>query len=161
MDRLINDKIKLKDLFFGQSKNGFIEFFRSLFVGGAAFVADFVTLALLKELAGMGTILSATLGFAVGVTVNYLMSVFWAFRVSNVKNAVARFVIFLAIAAVGLLINNLIIAVFDGYFARKQIFGTLLDPARYYMAGKVIATVVVFFWNFFSRKLLLFRNKAD
>jgi hypothetical protein len=26
------------------------------------------------------------------------------------------------------------------------------------MIGKIVATVVVFFWNFFSRKLLLFRR---
>ena len=158
--RLKSVSVSLKDLFLGASKNSYIEFFRSLFVGAAAFVADFVTLTLLKELAGMGTIAAATLGFAVGVTVNYLMSAFWAFRASNVKNPLVRFVIFVAIAAVGLLINNAVIAVFDGYFAKKQIFGALINPSRYYMIGKVAATVIVFFWNFFSRKLLLFRKSA-
>ena len=157
-DQLNRLKSLIKDLFIGPSKNGFVEFFRSLFVGGAAFAADFLTLALCKELAGMGTIASATLGFAVGVTVNYLMSVFWAFKSSNIKNAAARFIIFLVIAAVGLLINNIIIAAFDGPFAENRILGTLIEPARYYMIGKIAATIVVFFWNFFSRKLLLFRG---
>lgn len=50
------------------------EFCRYLLVGGTAFVADFATLALLTDLAGMHYLLSATVGFAVGTVVNYLLS---------------------------------------------------------------------------------------
>ena len=154
-------EIRLKDLFVGSAKSAYIEFFRSLFVGGAAFVADFFVLTLLKECAGLDTLVSATLGFAVGVTVNYLMSAFWAFRSSNIKNPYVRFAIFIAIAIIGLLLNNAIIAAFDGPFAEKQLFGSFLSPERYYMIGKVAATVIVFFWNFISRKVLLFRSDTQ
>lgn len=152
-------KIQFKDLFIGAAKTPFIEFFRSLFVGGVAFVADFGVLTLLKEAFSLDTILASTLGFCVGVIVNYIMSAFWAFKQSNVKNALLRFAIFVAIAIVGLLINNAIIDLFDGTLAERRFFGTLLNPDYYYMAGKIVATVVVFFWNFFSRKLLLFRGE--
>ena len=151
----------LKDVFFRPAKNSMIEFIRSLFVGGAAFFADFLTLVLLKELGNVNTLLSSTFGFAVGVTVNYLLSTFWAFRSSNIKNSFMRFIIFILIAIVGLLINNYIIKLFDEDFSKMLLFGSLIDPKRYYMAGKIVATVVVFFWNFFSRKLLLYRNKKD
>lgn len=151
----------IKDIFVGTAKNNTIEFIRSLFVGGTAFVADFLTMVLLKELGNANTLLSATLGFVVGVTVNYLMSNFWAFSRSNVENSVIRFVIFVIIAAVGLVINNLIIKLFDETFAEMQLFGSFFNPKRYYMLGKITATVVVFFWNFFSRKLLLYRNKKE
>lgn len=153
------EKIGFKDLLVGPAKTPFIEFFRSLFVGGVAFLADFGVLTLLKEAFSFDTILASTLGFCVGVVVNYIMSAFWAFRQSNVKNAVARFAIFVAIAIVGLLINNAIIDLFDVTLAEQRFFGSLLDPNYYYMAGKIVATVVVFFWNFFSRKLLLFRSE--
>jgi len=152
-------KISIKDLFVGTAKSNIVEFVRSLFVGAAAFAADFLTLALLKELGNINTLVASTLGFVVGVTVNYLLSNFWAFRSSNVENSLMRFLIFVAIAIVGLLINNLIISLFDVTFAEREIFGNLLQPRRYYMLGKIVATVVVFFWNFFSRKLLLYRNK--
>lgn len=157
--RLQEEKIALKDLFVGSAKTPFIEFFRSLFVGGVAFLADFGVLTLLKEAFSLDTILASTLGFSVGVIVNYIMSAFWAFKQSNVKNAAVRFVIFVAIAIVGLLINNAIIDLFDVTLAEQRFFGSLLNPDYYYMAGKIVATVVVFFWNFFSRKLLLFRGE--
>ena len=153
--------MSIKDIFFGQAKNNLIEFIRSLFVGAAAFITDFLTLALLKELGDINTMLASTLGFVVGVTVNYLLSNFWAFRNSNVSKALVRFIIFVLIAIVGLIINNLIINLFDVYFSEKELFGTLISTKRYYMIGKVVATIVVFFWNFYSRKLLLYRSKKE
>lgn len=155
-----NKSITFKDLFIGPSKTPFIEFFRSLFVGGVAFIADFGVLTVLKEVFSAETILASTLGFCVGVVVNYIMSAFWAFKQSNVKNPILRFVVFVAIALVGLLINNGIINLFDITLAERRFFGEWFDTGRYYMIGKVVATVVVFFWNFFSRKLLLFRSKS-
>ena len=151
----------LKDLFFKPAKNSLIEFIRSLFVGGTAFVVDFVILALLKELAGVNTLTASTLGFVAGVIVNYLLSVFWAFKSSNIASPYLRFFIFVLIAVAGLLMNNLIIKFFDTTLAQKQIFGTLISSARYYLLGKIAATIAVFFWNFFSRKLLLFRDKKQ
>ena len=151
--------ITIKDLFFKPAKNSFVEFFRSLVVGGVAFVADFLTLALLKELFDVNTMVASTLGFVVGVVVNYLLSAFWAFKSSNVENPYIRFIIFVAIAAIGMVLNNLIIHLFDIYLAERQVFGSVISTSRYYLIGKIVATIVVFFWNFFSRKLILFRNK--
>jgi len=151
--------MNIRDIFFKQAKNSMIEFIRSLFVGAAAFAGDFLTLALLKELGDVNTLVASTLGFVVGVTINYLLSTFWAFRSSNINNSLMRFVIFVLIAIVGLLLNNFIINLFDVTLAQKSIFGSLIETKRYYMLGKIVATVVVFFWNFFSRKLLLYRSK--
>lgn len=156
-----NQKITLKDLFIGPAKNAMIEFFRSLFVGGVAFVADFGVLTLSKEFFGASVITAATIGFTVGVVVNYLMSLLWAFRSSSVENAVLRFMLFVVFAIVGLLINNAIISAFDGPLAERGILGSAIDTGYYYMIGKIVATVVVFFWNFFSRKLVLFRGKKS
>ncbi|MCL1829945.1 MAG: GtrA family protein [Oscillospiraceae bacterium] len=153
--------MSIRDIFFNPAKNRMIEFIRSLFVGAAAFAADFLTLALLKELGDINTLVASTLGFVVGVTVNYLLSNFWAFRSSNVDNAIMRFTIFVLIAIIGLIINNLIISLFDETLADMQLFGEFIQPKRYYMVGKIVATIVVFFWNFFSRKLLLYRDKKD
>ena len=153
-------RLRLRDLFVGPAKSAFIELFRSLFVGAAAFAGDFVTLTLLKEAGGVSTLLSATLGFVVGVVINYILSAFWAFRNSNIKSGVIRFAVFVVIAIVGLLLNNLIIAVFDGPIAENMLLGEMVAPKRYYMIGKIVATIIVFFWNFFSRKLLLFRSNA-
>ena len=151
--------MSIKDIFFKQAKNGMIEFIRSLFVGAAAFAGDFLTLALLKEIGNLDTLIASSLGFVVGVTINYLLSTFWAFRTNSVKNSFARFVIFVLIAIVGLVINNLVIRLFDETLADMQLFGSIIQTSRYYMIGKIVATVVVFFWNFFSRKLILYRPK--
>jgi len=151
----------IKDLFFRPAKNSLIEFIRSLFVGGTAFIVDFATLALLKEVAGVSTLTASTLGFVAGVVVNYLLSVFWAFKSSNIKSPFVRFIVFVSIAVAGLLMNNLIINFFDKTLAEKQVFGSFISSARYYLIGKIAATITVFFWNFFSRKLLLFRGEKQ
>ena len=151
-------KIALKDIFFGSAKNSRVEFIRSLFVGGVAFVADSLLMVLLKEMGGMGAVAAAAVSFVLGVVVNYLLSNYWAFKESNVKNPVRRFIIFTVIAMVGLVMTVLIVDLFDGPFAANVVFGELINPAYYYTVGKVVATAVVFFWNFFSRKLILYRR---
>jgi putative flippase GtrA len=122
------------------------EFCRYLLVGGTAFVADFATLALLTDLAGMHYLLSATVGFAVGTVVNYLLSTRWVFSVRAVSNPASEFLLFAAIGMAGVLLNGGIIA-----FC-VEVAGTG------YPLGKIAATGLILFFNFGMRKWLLFSD---
>ncbi len=155
------EKFTVRDWFFGPARNALVEFFRSLVVGGIAFIVDAGLLIILKEFAGMTAFWASIVSFIFGLVVNYVLSVFWVFRQSNVSNPLVRFAIFTACALVGMALNSFIIWLFDVPFARHLIFGTLINPKRYYIIGKIVATVVVFIWNFLSRKLLLFRGKKN
>lgn len=146
-------------LFVGETDNTYIQFFRYLFVGGAAFLVDFGLLTLLVEAFHVDELFAAGVGFVAGLAVNYLMSTFWIFKHSKVDSRLAEFVIFAVIGVVGLLINEAIIWLFQSVLGPRLVFGGLLDADKYYLIGKLVATVVAFVWNFAARKVILYRRK--
>lgn len=152
-------------VFIEETNNTFIQFFRSIFVGGAATVADMAILILFRELVGCSESVSAILGFVAGVTVNYVISTFWIFAKAKVKNRLLDFLAFCVIGIIGLGLTELIIAPFaldglfgEGLFVSKQIFGSLIPIDKYYILGKLVAVVIVYIWNFCARKFILYRN---
>lgn len=152
-------------LFIEETNNTMIQFFRSVFVGGVASVADIAVLALFKELFGMSEVISTILGFIAGLTVNYVISTYWVFAKAKVKNRVFDFIAFGVIGIIGLGLTELIIAPFAsdgifgvGYFVSNATFGTLIPVDKYYLVGKLIAIVLVYIWNFCARKFILYRN---
>ena len=153
--------LKVKALFVGDTDNTFIQFFRYLFVGGFAFVVDFGVMTLLKECFGLDPVVSATISFILGLAVNYILSTFWIFRNSKIKNKIAEFAGFAMIGVIGLGINDLIISFFQNFLGYHMVFGGLLPADKYYMLGKIVSTVVVFIWNFFARKILLFSKSKN
>ena len=152
-------------LFVEETTNTFIQFFRSLFVGGIATVADIGVLILFRELLHMPEKGAIVFGFIAGLTVNYIVSTFWVFAKAKVKNRFVDFIAFAVIGIIGLGLSELIIAPFAmegffgvGYFVRHTTFGTLIPTDKYYIVGKLIATVLVYIWNFCARKFILYRK---
>lgn len=122
------------------------QLFRYALVGGVAFAADYGTLWALTEYAGLYHLISAAVAFVVGLVVNYLLSIWWVFTVSRFDKAWFEFAVFAIIGIIGLGLNEAIIYV-----------GTdVMD--LHYMLSKVISTGLVFFWNFFARRTLLFQT---
>lgn len=82
--------MKIKSLFVGDTDNTFIQFFRYCFVGGFAFVVDFGVMTLLTEVFSVYPVVSSTVSFVAGLLVNYLLSTFWIFKNSKIKNRFAE-----------------------------------------------------------------------
>ena len=155
----------VNSLFIAETNNTFIQFFRSVFVGGVATVADIGVLILFRELLHLSESLATVFGFIAGLTVNYVISTFWVFSKAKVKNRVFDFIAFAVIGIIGLGLTQLIIAPFamegifgEGFFVKKQIFGSLIPVNKYYIIGKLVSTVLVYIWNFCARKFILYRN---
>jgi len=129
------------------TQNWLLQLFRYGFVGGVAFVADYGTLIGCTEWLGIHHLVSAAIAFMVGLTVNYLMSTSWVFASHTQSNRKFEFLIFAIIGVIGLGLNELII------YAGTDLCG--ID----YRLSKLISTAIVFFWNFFARKLILFNKK--
>lgn len=132
-------------LFYGTTDKLLIQFVRYFFVGGFAFVVDFGLLYILTEYAGLHYLLSATLSFIAGLLVNYIISCLWVFSNSKFKSRIVEFLFFAAIGVVGLGLNDFLIWLFT------DCIGT------HYMFSKIVAAAVVYLWNFFARKYLVFR----
>lgn len=136
----------ISQLLKGSANSTIVELFRYVFVGGFAFIIDYGTLFLLTEFAGINYLLSAAIAFVLGLVTNYMLSIIWVFSNSRLGNRMTEFVIFASIGIVGLLLNEAIM------FLCCDVLNI------YYMVSKLCSTGIVFFWNFFGRKLLLFNK---
>lgn len=121
-----------------------IQLAKYLIVGSFSFVVDFSLLYYFTEIILINYLISAAMSFIAGVIVNYLLSIFWVFKKRNVSNRVNEFFIFTAIGAIGLLFNELFL----------WLFTDLLTT--HYLLSKLIAAILIFLWNFFARRYILF-----
>jgi len=148
-----------KEILIEKTSNVKIQFFRFLFVGAAATIVDMLTLFLLREFTALKTLnltfyfidvglfICIMLGFTVGLIVNYILSTLWVFDKSKIKTKKIEFLIFALIGIVGLIINTVIVQLFDTY----------VNFSLSYIVGKLLATGVAFIWNFTARKLIIYR----
>jgi putative flippase GtrA len=136
----------INKIFFEKTNNTLIQLFRYTFVGGLAFLVDFGLLTFCKEILNLHLLISVTVGFTVGLIVNYLISIFWVFSESKYKNKKIEFLIFAIVGIVGLGLTNMFMWIFT------DIIGV------HYMISKIITTILVYLWNFFARKYALFNK---
>lgn len=127
-----------------QSERTIIQLIRYTFVGGIAFAVDFGSLYFFTEFFDVYYLHSAVIAFLLGLVTNYVMSVKFVFHKRKVKNLKLEFGIFGLIGIIGLSLNEFII-----WFCTEQL-------ALFYLSSKIVATAVVYIWNFFIRKYTLF-----
>jgi putative flippase GtrA len=126
------------------ARKGIAQLLKSVLVSLVAFAIDFAILVALTEAAGLHYLLSAALSFLVGATVSWALSVIWVFPVRRFSSKAVEYLLFIAVGVVGLGLNEALLWVFT-------------EPLGiFYMASKVIAAALIFFWNFGARKLVLF-----
>ena len=138
----------LNKIFIKPTNNTLLQLFRYGFVGGTAFAVDYGTLFLLTHFVGVPYLWSAAVAFIFGLVSNYLLSISWVFKQSGTMQRWQEFMFFAIIGVIGLIFNELIM------YAGTDILHL------HYMVSKLISTAIVFFWNFFARKFLLF-NKCS
>lgn len=120
-----------------------IQIFRFGIVGVIAFIIDYATLILCKEVFGLSVLLSAAIAFTVSVVINYILSVAWVFDVDKEKDKRKNFIIFIIFSIIGLGLTELIMWI-----------GTDLMHINYLIV-KIIATIIVMVFNFITRKIFL------
>lgn len=130
----------------GKSTNTLVQLFRYIWVGGFAFIIDYASLYILTNYLNINYLISAALSFLLGLTTNYLLSTNWVFNSGRLNNKFTEFVIFGTIGIVGLAINEIIMYICCEFIN------------LHYMISKLLSTALVFFWNFFGRKYILFTN---
>ncbi len=135
---------RISSLFFAKSDKTSIQLLRYTFVGGIAYAVDFGSLFFLTDVVKIHYLTSAAIAFILGLVTNYTLSIFWVFSRRTLTSKQMEFLVFAIIGLVGLGLNEGIIWFFT-------------DLAHFhYLISKIFSAVVVFFWNFFARKKILF-----
>lgn len=134
-------------------------FFKFLVVGTIGFVVDFGTLTFLKEVAHLPTVVANTCSFSAAVLSNFFWNRRWTYPDSRSKQLMAQLSQFALVSIIGLLLNNTILLLLEGPFDTLLAdYGYLVAKilanlsTRGYIPAKMIATIVVLFWNFFANR---------
>lgn len=134
----------IKTLSFRKSSDTAVQFWRSFIAGGVATLLDIALLYILTDLLGVHYLLSAAAGFIAGVILLYFVNILWIFDKRKHASRQKEFLIFCLISIIGLVLNEIII------YSGVEFFGI------WYVAAKIGSTLMVFVFNFYFRKKLLF-----
>jgi putative flippase GtrA len=140
--------------------SGFWQFVRFGIVGVAATVVDYAVLLTLNKLLHQSEFASVAAGYTAGLIVCYIFSIVWVFSHRSVANRRTEFLLFMLIGVIGLGLTELctipchkLLNMLPGLVAAST------DTIRLSLA-KLVAIIVVFFFNFWSRKALLFSDRS-
>ena len=87
---------------------------------------------------------SASIAFILGLLTSYILNIKWVFINRKFSNKMTEMGLFLLIGIIGIILNLASIWVFTEYLG------------LFYLFSKIIATVIVFLWNFLAKKIILF-----
>ena len=146
-----------------------VRFLKFSVVGTLGAVIDFGTLNLLVQLAGFPKVLANSCSFTAAVMSNFIWNRLWVYPETRKDPLTRQFVQFFFVNVAGLAINTMIFYGADQWLLGES--GALAGPAgRFaltigmshfqfaYNSAKILATLVVLFWNFFVNRLWTFRH---
>ncbi len=125
-------------------KTTFYKFFKFGLVGVSGTAVDFGVTSILKELLGVNKFLANSIGFLVAATTNFFLNRRWTFK-STEAEVWQQYIKFLSVSLVGMLISNAIIYLCESCWGIN------------FYVSKVIATLVVLFWNFVGNLFFTFK----
>ncbi len=131
-------------LFRQETDNLFLQFFRYIFVGGTSFLIDFVIYLALINFLSVNYLISAAVAFFISVLANYYLSTSWVFNQDDIDNRIVEFNLFILISLIGLVFTEILLYIFTG----------ILDIN--YIWSKIIASIIVLFWNFSARRIMFY-----
>ncbi len=137
-----------KEILISRTDNSKIHLIRSIISSTVSFMIDFSILIVLVEKFHIYYIIGGIAGFIIGTTVLYFFSILWIFKTRRIENIYLEYLYFIILGIIGGALNILLLWLFTDKFN------------VYYMFSRMIAASIVFFFNFLSRKILLF-TKPD
>ena len=133
----------LKKLCTIENLKQFISYF---FVGGAAALVEWVAYFLFDNILHLFYMLATILAFFCSTTVNWILGRVTTFKEKQYeKKGKEAFLVFF-VSGIGLLFNLFLMFLFVD---KLHLFGLL---------SKILATGIVFVWNFLSRKFLIYKD---
>ena len=134
------------------------EALRFIVTGGVCFAVEFVCLVILRDKIGLDTLVATPIAFLISVALNYLLCVKWVFQGVGEQKRSAK-AGFLLTSVMGLLLYEGLMLLFRVLFGEDQEIFTILGfTVTMYMVNKVLATLLVMVWNYFTKRYILRKN---
>jgi putative flippase GtrA len=137
---------------FGVREKEAERFFKFLVVGTIGFIVDFGTLTFLVEVMGFVPVIANTFSFSAAVVSNFTLNRYWTYPDSRSKRRRIQLLQFGAVSILGLAINNGILLLLQNPFDILLRALSVPESIGGYIPAKMVATVVVLFWNFFINR---------
>ena len=137
----------IKKLLSSKSVRQFISYFG---VGGAAALVEWVAFYLFASVLRLQYLLATALAFILSTTANWFLGRVFTFKDSAYKDKKVREItLVFAVSAIGLLFN----------MGLMYLFVTVLkmDTDILKVVSKVLASGIVFVWNYLARKCFIYR----
>ena len=138
----------MRELFSNKSVRQFISYFG---VGGVSALVEWGVFSLLEYLFSIPYILATILSFIVSTTTNWYLGHSFTFKGSKYQDKRLREIaLVFFVSAIGLGFNLLLMYLF------VDVLGMQTNLLK--IVAKVLATGIVFIWNYLSRKLWIYRQ---
>ncbi len=139
---------------FAQKPREFERFLKFAIVGAIGMVVDLTTMTIAHEWLGLPLTLAVAVGFTVAVVSNFTWNRLWTFPESRQRAISSQLLQFFIINAIGLGINEVVVA------ALHPLFGRFLQDPPAYIAAKIVAIGIVLFWNYFVNRRWTYKGIA-
>lgn len=126
------------------SKN-FLQLFLYLIVGGLATLVEWAAFYVLNSIFSVHYMIATALAFVLSTFVNWAFGRLILFREKTDQSTFFELVKIYAVSIIGLLLNLLIMFIAVEKIGLNE------------MISKIIATCLVFIWNFLIRKLVIYK----
>lgn len=137
---------------FGIDEKEAERFFKFLVVGTIGFIVDFGILTFLVEVFDFIPVFANTISFSAAVLSNFTLNRYWTYPDSRSKRRRVQLIQFGLVSVIGLVINNSILLLLQHPFELLLDLSHLPQAIDGYIPAKMVATVVVLFWNFFINR---------
>ena len=133
------------------SKDNIKQFISYFFVGGCAAIVEWIMFFLFDTVVGIPYLIATVCAFIFSTTANWFLGRITTFKNnSNYKDKrITEVILVFGVSAMGLVFNILLMYLF------VNILG--LNTSLLKTVSKIIATGIVFIWNFLVRKLVIYK----
>jgi putative flippase GtrA len=132
---------------------------RYLVAGGFVLALDYGTLLTLAGPWRLHYLLSAAIAFLLAESVSFFLSLYWVFEVKSNVHRGMLYLMFQCSGLIGLLLTLAGVYYFSDNLLVSQVRELLSNRLHiaipFYLLPKAITTLLVFIWNFFTKKWLL------
>ena len=133
-------------------------FFKFLVVGTIGFGVDFGLLTFLVEVVGFVPVVANTFSFSAAVVSNFTLNRYWTYPDARSKRRRIQLIQFGMVSIIGLAINNGILLLLQNPFDLLLRAAHAPPGLGGYIPAKMVATIVVLFWNFFVNRFWTYND---